>query len=166
VECIEKTIGRQDAELTSAEAAKQAPHYTTDYFDVTQIQAPSVVSIARICKLITLKPSNYKCCAKSTMLNWISLSSLASSKAEFRDTDKRQFSCHWGPELKQWACKLQENIAKHQNPLGAAGEKVLHECSIAYALQFYGKDHKDSAELHALLGKCTCNSDSLTSLTS
>ena len=135
-DCIQRTIGRQDTELNEEEAVKQAPSFAVSYFEVTQIQVPSVNNFTRICQLVTIESGPSNCCTQNRQIEWIPLETLAT-------TDKN----HWGPELQKW-CKMLEESQPPFTP-----NIVMMERSIAKQLKFFAEDQKTSAEYKALFGK-------------
>ena len=142
MDSIQRAIGRQDKEMNEADAAKLKPEFSTVYFEVVQIEVPSVNSITRICQLVTLKPGTFKCCVKSRQIEWIPLSKLASSPTN-------KISHHWGPELRLWCEKLEKMLAqKHLQP-----NKIMSDHVIAKELKFYASNQEESAEHQVLLGK-------------
>ena len=92
LDCIQRAIGRQDAELDEIEASKHSPKFNTTYFDVTEIQVPSVNSITRICQLVTLESGPYECCVNTRTIEWIPLVALTTAS-------QNQYSNHWGPSF-------------------------------------------------------------------
>lgn len=149
LDVIQQTIGRQDAEMNQAEAEKLAPKFELDYLEVTQIQVPSVNYITRVCQLVTLQPSGFKCCTKGRRLDWVPLSDLAKA-GPTSNAAHHIYSHHWGPELRFWSDKLQKMLAQKD----AKPAKIIRDKTVAYALEFYGKEHLETAEHKALLGEC------------
>ena len=143
LDCIQGAIGRQDPESKEADATKETPKFEISCFEITQIQAPSVNSIFRICQLITLKPSSFKCCTKNRQIEWVPLAKLVKDH-------NHPNSHHWGPELRMWCSKLEKVLTQDHKQ----AHMIMHERTIAHELKFYASEQKDSAEHKALLGEC------------
>ncbi|KAI2805673.1 hypothetical protein BLOT_004675 [Blomia tropicalis] len=147
-EAVQIATEPQDNEVESSQNNAQ-PKYDTEYFEVTQIQTPSVNHINRVVQLITLKHSAYKCCKKTRQLEWIPLDTLVKKVSQ----QPEPYNNHWGPELQMWCAQLQRRL--NESKLSNNSNKkyrIYRELTLNDALCFYSKAMRNSAEHKATKG--------------
>lgn len=142
---VEKLIGRQDAEMDAASAAKLVPQYSLHKLDITRIQMTSLQFFVRLCQLVKLEQSTeFKCCVKNAQVDWLAIEEIVEDRSMLDSATDN----HWGPELKVWCQRVCRHLTKQPEsiPVTRINEYLLHNQALTLL------STEGSCEQKALLG--------------